>query len=1100
MADIDLNTIPTNPSEFGNLGRAEMYALEPMSGQAFPLSINPLTGALIVESSAGTILGVIDPLKISTTFLLMLKLRAPLAVAADTSTLGSGETGDLIIKTGFGLKVTPAGELEIDVDAIKTTAQQAFDNQALGVPIYTNGNSVFKAAEATAMATDEFATKGDLLDVAQSTYLGQIRFGADTTATMSTIDLQTAVSAGDQCFVSADQTLYQWDGADWIPAAAQPVQVTGAYYDIIFWFGIWNTATWNGEPTATIKYSGTSWDLLVHMPVIVDGSITTAKLAPGAVTEQKIADNAVTDPKIGLRTIEIPTPDEHMPAETSAETYTITDYFQKLADNLAWLKVNGGGGSGGGASFDLADPMMLNGAGKLTVKLAPGNSLNASGQLQANLGKPDTVAGRTNARLDPNNNWQVTGFETNNLTGQFGTDTQLKTGSETGAFVSELRQGSIFSRFGIGNGAGDIKSIYEIISSVDANSNRILSVVRTSDGKARLILSRDESRASALALERKAELARIGDITAQEAFDQMLAGNNVYTNGNSVYKWTQLGVQPIDEFATKGDLMGAVNILYLGQIKYGADTAATRQTVVINDPTIQNGDLCWDQSAQLVYQYSAGSWTALPALPTSAGNYFDLVFWYGSWHGVNYQGEVSASIKYSTANNWDLLVYAQLLPNGSVTTVKLADGAVTTVKIADQAVTQQKIGGQAVGTAQLQDNSVTGAKFADNSITTPKLADGSVTNPKLANDAVTEQKILNDSVTTNKLRDQAVTPAKVQNKSLGAGQIADNAITDALIGNRTIGASTADSNLFGDTAAAYDLTPAFNKIANNLKYMKANLGNPFTPRETLTLQRFSAWTSYSNPIQNYYVNPGSLGVDDVSDYERGLSATKPWKTITYALAQIASRPNNGRGYTTLYLATGTYAERVNISYMDIILSGDTANPGNVIIRPPDSSANYTIALTEGFALIRGVDIRQPVTVPTAYYSLVYVQSNGFCQTQDCRYYSTSSYVRDILCTSQSYAYDVRGTHYGGARDIIWYAAYQANLMVSAANLSVSMTIGTAIAFASYQSNISFINATTATGTRTGKQYEIKYLSTLAALSYMPSATVAGTTATGANVV
>lgn len=63
----------------------------------------------------------------------------------------------------------------------------------------------------------------------------------------------------------------------------------------------------------------------------------------------------------------------------------------------------------------------------------------------------------------------------------------------------------------------------------------------------------------------------------------------------------------------------------------------------------------------------------------------------------------------------------QSIPNGSITTIKLADGAVTTIKIADGAVTTPKI----------LDANVTTAKLADNSVTTVKIADGAVTFSKL---------------------------------------------------------------------------------------------------------------------------------------------------------------------------------------------------------------------------------------------------------------------------------------------------------------------------------------------------------------------------------
>jgi len=66
----------------------------------------------------------------------------------------------------------------------------------------------------------------------------------------------------------------------------------------------------------------------------------------------------------------------------------------------------------------------------------------------------------------------------------------------------------------------------------------------------------------------------------------------------------------------------------------------------------------------------------------------------------------------------------QAVPDGSVTTAKLADGAVTTAKIADGSVT----------TAKLADGAVTTAKIADGNVTSTKLADGAATGTKLGSD------------------------------------------------------------------------------------------------------------------------------------------------------------------------------------------------------------------------------------------------------------------------------------------------------------------------------------------------------------------------------
>lgn len=76
------------------------------------------------------------------------------------------------------------------------------------------------------------------------------------------------------------------------------------------------------------------------------------------------------------------------------------------------------------------------------------------------------------------------------------------------------------------------------------------------------------------------------------------------------------------------------------------------------------------------------------------------------------------------------------LPNGSVSTAKIADLAVTTAKLAELAVTTAKIADLAVTAAKLAAGAVETAKIADGAVTEGKLAAGSVTNTKLGAGAV----------------------------------------------------------------------------------------------------------------------------------------------------------------------------------------------------------------------------------------------------------------------------------------------------------------------------------------------------------------------------
>lgn len=97
------------------------------------------------------------------------------------------------------------------------------------------------------------------------------------------------------------------------------------------------------------------------------------------------------------------------------------------------------------------------------------------------------------------------------------------------------------------------------------------------------------------------------------------------------------------------------------------------------------------------------------------------------------------------------------LPDGAITTSKIADGAVTTQKLASK--------------------SVTTSKLADNSVTTPKIANANVTTEKLANRAVTTIKIDNEAIITDKLANKVVTNAKLADRSVSTDKLINHSVT-----------------------------------------------------------------------------------------------------------------------------------------------------------------------------------------------------------------------------------------------------------------------------------------------------------------------------------
>ena len=81
------------------------------------------------------------------------------------------------------------------------------------------------------------------------------------------------------------------------------------------------------------------------------------------------------------------------------------------------------------------------------------------------------------------------------------------------------------------------------------------------------------------------------------------------------------------------------------------------------------------------------------------------------------------------------------IPDGSITTAKLADGAITASKIGTAEVVTAALAPLAVTTDKIADGAVTTDKLATSSVATEKLQDLCVTTPKIANHAVDTTKL-----------------------------------------------------------------------------------------------------------------------------------------------------------------------------------------------------------------------------------------------------------------------------------------------------------------------------------------------------------------------
>lgn len=121
-----------------------------------------------------------------------------------------------------------------------------------------------------------------------------------------------------------------------------------------------------------------------------------------------------------------------------------------------------------------------------------------------------------------------------------------------------------------------------------------------------------------------------------------------------------------------------------------------------------------------------------------------------------------------------------VIPDGSITSSKLADGSITTSKLADDSVTANKVADYSIGTDKIDNLAITEAKIALGAVTAARIASASIINAHMINGCVSERVLADGSVSEDKLASQCVTGAKIRTDEITGYHIKERTINACL--------------------------------------------------------------------------------------------------------------------------------------------------------------------------------------------------------------------------------------------------------------------------------------------------------------------------------
>lgn len=222
---------------------------------------------------------------------------------------------------------------------------------------------------------------------------------------------------------------------------------------------------------------------------------------------------------------------------------------------------------------------------------------------------------------------------------------------------------------------------------------------------------------------------------------------------------------------------GDVGFNYAGSSsKGGAATSAAK----VNGIALTNQDL--NNYISGVNFYYAGGGNTCTNKPSGVYSFGMFVFQTANswWTQLLYGSNTILYSRFYDGTSWSSWKMVGEIPDGSITTAKLAYSAVTADKISTGAVTSAKIADGTIVAGDIADSTITGAKMVNSTITGAKIAASTITATNIANSTITNAKMAVNSINSSNIVDGTVTGTDLAANTVTLSNLAGDVGTVAI--------------------------------------------------------------------------------------------------------------------------------------------------------------------------------------------------------------------------------------------------------------------------------------------------------------------------------